>query len=96
MEFVTRATAFFSSDDKRSPLDTDDMNGPGSWEIPRPTGYPAVDFALFKISRYGESESVNDRLLFTKELISTVKELGSKSLEVVPGLLRKLVRIYSG
>jgi hypothetical protein len=33
-------------------LDLEDINGPGNAVIPKTTGNPKVDFALYKITKY--------------------------------------------
>ena len=80
------------SDDKKSYLDQDDLNGPGAWNFPQKTGDPTMDFALFKISRFQDSETVTERRQFAKELAQTARELGSRAHEFLPNVLTRLVK----
>jgi len=79
-------------DDRKSYLDQDDLNGPGAWNFPQKTGDPTMDFALFKISRFQDSETVTERRQFAKELAQTARELGNRAHEFLPNVLSRLVK----
>lgn len=76
----------------RSLLDTDDLNGPGNFEFPRPTGDLATDFALFKIAKYSESENPVEHKQFARSLTETALQLGPKAGELLAPIFQSLVR----
>ena len=84
--------SLLTSDEKKSYLDQDDLNGPGAWNFPQKTGDPTVDFALFKITRFKDSDTVTERRQFAKEITQTARELGNRVHEFLPAELNRLVK----
>jgi hypothetical protein len=76
----------------KSLLDTDDLNGPGILEFPRLSGDLAMDYALFKITKYSESESPYEHKQFARGLAETAQQLGPRAAEYLTPLLQSLVR----
>lgn len=78
--------------DTRSYLNIDDMNGRGLGGYPEITGDHAIDFALFKIASYGQTEQLSDRINFVRELGDTCRELGPYAEEFIIPVIFSLVR----
>jgi hypothetical protein len=85
-----QAFSFFSSETK-SLLDSDDLNGPGNFDFPKPTGDLAMDYAIFKIAKYSESESPLDHRRFARSLGETAQQLGPRAAEYLAPLFQSLV-----
>ncbi|CAG9336239.1 unnamed protein product [Blepharisma stoltei] len=81
---------FYGVIDTKSYLNVDDINGIGLGSFPKKFQDPSIDFALFKIATYAQTELVPEKINFVREISDTCRELGPYSEEFIIPIINSL------
>ena len=75
-----------------SPLDQDDLYGPGAFAFERTTGDCSVDFALYRMSLYTSATSSAEKVRFCQLAPDILRQLGAAHAHYLLPLLHRQVR----